>query len=85
MLLLVVGPAAAPTLLSVLGLNSALTTRSATSARAMEPHTLVSAVSLPLPVAASLVRPPGRMMVYAILSPSACRSVCRKWGARECV
>ena len=53
-------------------LRSALTTRSATSARVMLPHTVVSSVSTPLPVAGSLFKPPGRTMIKVSWSPTSC-------------
>mmetsp|Transcript_1300 Transcript_1300/g.2830 ORF Transcript_1300/g.2830 Transcript_1300/m.2830 type:complete len:211 (-) Transcript_1300:292-924(-) len=56
------------TWLSAFLLNRALITSEATSSRLMEPHTLMSEVTTALPVAGSLVRPPGRMITKVILS-----------------
>ena len=62
----------AHTLLLVLLLNRALTSRSATSSRWMAPHTLLSSVKTPLPVAGCVFKPPGLMIVNCMSPPMLC-------------
>ena len=61
------------TLLLAASLKRALTVRLATSTRVTAPHTALLSVRMAFPVAASLLRPPGRMMTKVILSTDSCK------------